>query len=226
VQILTDYRQFYDDLFDDQPPVFQRMAFTRGGLSKRRQFRLFAALGLLTPPHGTTGQLRCRLRASVRTLGLPEPVLADFACVVYQDEYAHRGRGKHLLPLPRAATVHPQALASMFVGQPKPPVAYRYVRLGRWCFWLKQVGQKTGWRSNTRDRETLLTRYRTRRPNPIPRVLWAIDFIPSAWGLLALDFNTAPDLTTLGEVGALSRAQVKTELKHCARESPAHLAQF
>jgi hypothetical protein len=57
-------------------------------------------------------------------------------------------------------------------------------------------------------------------------VLWAIDFLPAADGLLAVDFNTAPDLTTLGETGALSADAVAAELAWVWETNPEHLAQF
>ncbi len=58
------------------------------------------------------------------------------------------------------------------------------------------------------------------------RVLWAVDFIPSAEGLLAVDFNTAPDLTALGESGLLTAKEVRAELEAAALISPACMAQF
>jgi hypothetical protein len=100
------------------------------------------------------------------------------------------------------------------------------VRFGRLILWLDQRGRTDDWRSNREDAERVLDRRRTDSPNPIPRVLWAIDFVVSATGLLAVDFNTAPDLTTAGEAGRLEAAEVAEELAWAQRTHPEHLRQF
>jgi hypothetical protein len=63
-------------------------------------------------------------------------------------------------------------------------------------------------------------------PNPVERVLWAVDFVPAAEGLLAVDFNTAPDLTSLGESGLVTEAEVRSELEAAAASAPRSLEQF
>jgi hypothetical protein len=226
VQVLTDHRQFYDGIFDDRPPVFHRMAFTRGGLPKREQFALFARMGLTPPPHGLARELLERVQASAGSLG-PLPAAAEtLECVVYTDEYGHRGAGKARLPLSQAAAEHPGCLASLYFPHAGAPTAYRYVRFGGLFFWLRQSGDRTGWRSNSDDQESVLEKGAVASTNPVPRVLWAIDFIPSPLGLLALDFNTAPDLATLGESGALTAAEARAELAACASACPEQLLQF
>jgi hypothetical protein len=226
MQLLTDYQQFYDGIFDGRPPVFHRMAFTRGGLDKPAQFRLFAALGLPAPPHGTVTELQERFRRPGTPFAWPEAVARDVWCVVYTDELAHRGEGKMLVPLSEAAKRHPACFASLFVAPAGEPVAFRHVRFGGLAYWLRQSGARAGWQSNRADQEQVLSKCRVAGPNPVPRVLWAIDFIPSPNGLLAVDFNTAPDLTTLGEASALTNAEVQAELELAAGEDPRQLAQF
>jgi len=226
MQLLTDYQQFYDGIFDDRPPVFHRMAFTRGGLDRRAQFRLFASLGLLAPPHGTVTELQERFRRSGPPLEWPEEVARDVWCVVYTDELAHRGEGKVLVPLGEAVQRYPGCFASLYVAPASEPVAFRHVRFGRLAYWLRQSGARAGWQSNRADEEQVLSQRRVAGTNPVPRVLWAIDLIPSPNGLLAVDFNTAPDLTTLGETGALTNAEAQAELELAAAEDPRQLAQF
>jgi hypothetical protein len=226
MQLLTDYQQFYDGIFDGRPPVFHRMAFTRGGLDKRAQFRLFAALGLPAPPHGTVIELQERFRRAGPALAWPQEVTRDVWCVVYTDELAHRGEGKTLVPLSEAAERHPACFASLFVAPASEPVAFRHVRFGGLAYWLRQSGARGAWRSNRADEEQVLAKCRVAGPNPVARALWAIDFIPSPNGLLAVDFNTAPDLATLGETGALTNAEALAELELAAAEDPRQLAQF
>jgi hypothetical protein len=226
MRLLTDHPQWYDAIFNDQPPVFHRLAFTRGGLAKRQQFQLFDTLGLPTPMHGTVTELAARLQTPRAGCLPPQAVRDSFRLVVYVDEYSHRGQGKVRLPLAQALREFPGCFASVFHSQPAAATAIRLVRLGRLAFWLEQTAGGPDWRSNQNDRETVLSRHPAAEPNPVPRVLWAIDFIRGAEGLLAVDFNTAPELSTLGETGALTAADIQRELDHAAAETPSHLQQF
>lgn len=228
MQLLTDYAQWYDGIFDATPPEFHRRAFTRGGLSKRRQFELFDSLGLAVPRHGTVRDLGAALTAA--SLGCPPPpeALAEVRLVVYLDELAHAGEGKQLVTLAEAQTRFPDAYASVFQSPPSGAGgrSLRLARLGSRVFWLEQRSESGDWRSNRRDVERVLSRHRSECPNPIPRVLWAIDFVVSEGGLLAVDFNTAPDLSTLGEAGVLTSEEVAAELDFAQRTNPEHLSQF
>ncbi len=226
MQLNTDHEQFYDAVFDRRGPVFHRMAYTRGGLSKKAQFALFESLHLPTPPHGTVSELAAQLQTGMETGAVSAALQAHYQCVVYGDELAHRGEGKELLTLIEASGRDPGAFASMFIPQNGPPVSFRLIRFGRLIFWLRQQGEKGGWRSNQRDEETFLGREMAQGTNPIPRVLWAIDFIPGPSGLLAVDFNTAPELVTLGECGALTSDEALAELVFAAEQAPEQMKQF
>lgn len=226
MQLLTDHPQWYDGIFDGTPPVFERQAFTRGGLPKSRQFRLFESLGLGVPRYGLVRELAAALAPEVLGLRAPDEIQTDLRLVVYLDEFAHRGEGKRLLPLAEAVRSYPEHYASVFHPPVGPAVTFRLVRLGRLAFWLRQEGQGDTWRSNQRDVERVLSRQPAGTPHPIPRVLWAIDFLSTAGGLLAIDFNTAPELSTLGESGLLESGEVAAELHHAAKFHPQHLRQF
>ncbi len=226
MQLLTDYAQYYDEIFTGSGPTFHRQAFTRGGLSKRRQFELFAQLGLPSPPHGQVRELAAGFPSLEVVGAAPAPWLEEVYCVIYEDEYLHGGRGKSRLSLAEACQRHPQALASIFLPPFDQPVNFRHVRLGGIGIWLRQVGGAGEWQSNRRDSESVMQRNRHPGPPPIPRVLWAIDFLPSAQGLLAIDFNTAPDLTTLGETNTLTAGEILAELECAAANYPEHLNQF
>jgi hypothetical protein len=226
MQLDTDYEQWYDGIFDPCPPVFHRRAFSRGGLSKRAQFDLFASLNLRTPPHGPVSELSARMLETAAGASIPECFGDDLRCVVYLDPYAHTGEGKTLVSLREAASKYPDHYASLFVPSRGAPLVYRLARFGQWAFWLRQEGGSEDWRSNRQDSECVLTKQRAADPNPIPRVLWAIDFVPSPLGLLALDFNTAPQLATLGETGALTAVEVAAELHEAANRNLREFDQF
>jgi hypothetical protein len=209
MRLSSDHVQWYDGIFDDQGPEFHRIAFARGGLRKREQLELFDRIGLCTPPHGLVAALARRLAGDQRL-------------VVYEDELEHRGRGKLLLSVEAAVRTHPDRYASLFVPPAGSAEIIRHVRFGRLGFWLHQRSTAGDWRSNVADQEELLGRSLHQRA-PIARVLWAIDFLPSAFGLLAVDFNTAPELSTLGERRAATTEELAMEL---ARATPEELEQL
>lgn len=226
MRLLSDYTQFYDGIFDGSGPVFHRMAYTKGGLSKREQLARFDKIGLKTPPHGTVTELAEQHRRACGPLEPPREIGDESSCVVYCDEFEHRGQGKVLVPLNEALNRFPGHYATLYFPRQGSPVSFRFVRLGRRTFWLRQRGDGTDWRSNTRDHEEVLTSGVTSQSNPFARVLWAIDFIPSPLGLLAVDFNTAPNLISLGEQGAIAPHEVLAELADAAGRVPEELAQF
>jgi hypothetical protein len=200
------------------------MAFTRGGLSKRRQLDLLESLGFRTPAHGPAAELEVRLRQGLAGVG--PPAAADHVrCVVYHDELAHRGEGKEVLRLAEAARRFPDTLAAVFHEPQLPGLSFRFIRFGRLGFWQRQQSQGGDWRSNQRDIESVLERQWLPGSNPVERVLWAVDFVPAAEGLLAVDFNTAPDLATLGESGWVTVDEVRRELE-TASATPRCLDQF
>ena len=225
MKLLTDYTQWYDHIFDDTGVTFHRTARTRGGLAKRDQFQLFERLGWAVPPHGVVAELATRTGLT-RDWQFPAATWQrELDVVVYLDEFQHQGEGKLKLPLADALAKFPDHYGSLFIPLANPAVSLRHVRFGRLGFWLRQQGGDD-WRSNRSDHETVLAHTTHAEANPIPRVLWAVDFLPAPAGLLAVDFNTAPQLVTLHETSALTAEQIRTELDFAAANHPATLRQF
>lgn len=225
MKLLTDYAQWYDELFDGTGVTFHRTARTRGGLPKREQFQLFERLGWRVPPHGLIAELASQTGLAAAWQCPRTAWHREVEVVVYLDEFQHEGQGKLKLPLAEALTKYPGHYGSLFIPLANPAVSLRHVRLGRLGFWLRQQGGQD-WRSNQLDHETVLARTTHPEPNPIPRVLWAVDFLPAATGLLAVDFNTAPQLITLHETSTLTAAEVHAELALTAATHPEWLRQF
>ena len=225
MKLCTDFAQWYDPAFNDKGPEFHRMAFTRGGLAKRGQFALFDRLGLRSPPHGPVRELAARNHLPDAWQFPGAAWSAEVDAVVYLDELQHGGNGKVKMPLAEAVANHPDHYATLFVPSTNPAVILRHVRFGRLGFWLRQQGGED-WRSNRADHETVVGRSAHAEPNPLPRVLWAIDFLPAATGLLAIDFNTAPDLATLAEAGVVTVDEFLAELQFAAVAAPESLRQF
>jgi hypothetical protein len=226
MKLVTDHAQWYDDIFDGAGLVFHRMAFTRGGLTKRQQLALLERMGYRTPAHGAAAELHARLTHGAHS-SLSFPAVHDFVrAVVYHDELAHRGEGKEVMLLAEAAGRFPNCLATVFHPPAEPGLGFRFIRLADLGFWQRQQSTAGDWRSNHRDQERVLARQPMTLPNPIGRVLWAVDFVPAAEGLLAVDFNTAPDLTSLGESGLVTASEIRAELEAAGSRSTSSLEQF
>lgn len=224
MRLRSDHVQWYDGIFDGRGPTFHRVAYEPGGLAKREQLALFDRLGLSTPPHGIIREL-----ARTRVPWGCDPALwqREVECVVYEDEHLHRGLGKHKMTLADAVALHPDRYASLFIASGARATSFRHVRFGRIGIWLRYVARPGEWRTNVdAEEEEVVGVARDLEPAPIPRVLWAIDFVPSVLGLLALDFNTAPELRALGESGLVRDDELHEELKRAAAERPEHLAQL
>lgn len=182
---------------------------------------MFDSLGIATPIHGTVAQIQEKLAATF----YDERVLAEFdpQLVIYPDEFAHGGDGKQLVPLSNAPA---DVYASLFIPTAGTgSVGFRQVRFGHLEYWLR--GRSADWRSNIDSERALLKRtanlpWDTR----IPRILWAIDFVPSSSGLLAVDFNTAPTFQTIAAVCPGDAPEWLRILEQCAAEYPAWLKQF
>lgn len=224
MKLVTDHAQWYDAIFDGDGPTLERMAFTRGGLAKREQLALFARLGLATPPHGLVRELAARAAGPFGAAA--DVIRRGVEVVVYEDEFVHGGRGKRRVSFAEALERWPDHYATLYVPPAGRALNIRHARVGRIGVWIEQVGAAGEWRSNVRDAEEILSVRQHPEPPPIPRVLWAIDFLPSPHGLLAVDFNTAPELATLGESQLVSIEAVRRELEHAAAVAPAHLRQL
>lgn len=227
MRLITDYSQYYDAIFDGAGPEFHRLAFGRGGLSKRAQFELFERLGLAVPPHGTVADLALRFSPPRIWGSSLDPWWGETVeLVVYEDEFAHGGKGKNRMPIGKAAQECPQAFASLYIPPARAAINFRHVRIGRIGIWLRQEGAAGEWRSNQRDSEKILVRSFHSESFPVPRVMWAIDFIPAPSGLMAIDFNTAPELSTLGDTSAITSEEILQELTYSDNKYPGSLQQF
>ena len=132
----------------------------------------------------------------------------DTRVVVYIDPLAHGGQGKALLRLWHARERFPEAYASVFeeraVSSFGVAVSWRLLCLGERRIWVCYTARNTRrgapppWMSNVADE----VRVRTElvpddlRKLRLPFPAWSVDWVQGEGGkLLAMDLNTAPDLS-------------------------------
>lgn len=185
LQLKSDFRDFYDHMFDREGETFER--FARTDLHRHDAFELLSRAGYKVPPHGTAASIRQTFHAP----GDGWPVVA------YDDPYAHRGEGKRRVGV---ATLDPETYCSIFLGtinNINTTVSYRELWIGR--LWVGLCYKSDDeWRSNAGNVDVVATGMSEGMPRPdvfrdYPLV--AVDLLGSMEDGYALDLNTAPGLS-------------------------------
>ncbi|WP_424660473.1 hypothetical protein [Desulfofundulus sp.] len=197
VRLVSDFHDYYDHWFDgcSAELVFERLS--TGGMSRPQMLAYLRSLGLQVP---FFGRVRDVYRYTLR--GYEEIPRSDtiFAMVVHLDERAHRGEGKVMLSLRDALEKYPDHFAVQYI--PALPsglgLTWRYLQVGDKVFWLEYFS-RDDWRSNCGDVEIrVLSRERDGYNSRVRYPLYAVDFIPAAGKLYAVDFNIAPQIKGTG----------------------------
>ena len=194
LQLKSDFRDFYDHMFDREGEVFERYA--RTDMHRHDAFELLSRAGYKVPPHGTAAALQA---VFARTDGIPEgrtdthpSMPSGWTVVAYDDPLAHCGEGKRLDYLCNLA---PETYCSLFMPQ-ETAVSYRELWIGR--LWVGLCYQSDdAWRSNVGNVEVVATGMSEGIPRPDvfkDYPLIAVDLIGSMEEGFAVDLNTAPGL--------------------------------
>jgi hypothetical protein len=206
----SDFKDWYDHAFPLKGgKTFQRDS--KDGIPRSEMFDLFRRLDLRTPRHGLVHELAPQLIAEkwAGDAGIlrsnPLTSLPGEYVVVYLDDYAHTGEGKLLLTPTEAMEKHPFLFCSEFVraGRCGVSESWRYLKVGARSWWLK-YWSNSNWRSNCGEGGCEIISEETASAQPskiIKGAMWAIDYVPAGeYGLLAVDYNTAPGLKPLQDV--------------------------
>lgn len=202
IKLKSDFRDFYDYAFHIHGnKTFDRIANDRS-MSKSDQFEIFNKLTLKTPLIGTPQQLLDQ------GLGLIDLV------VVYLDDRAHCGEGKHFTELEDVLVNHPNTLCSQWInttGLFDESISYRLLQIGYRAWLLRYMGMG-GWMSNhCYDTNIYVESEIEPIINPILEKypLFAIDFVnpvnaitpeytEDLYDCYAIDFNSAPGMRHTG----------------------------
>lgn len=212
LKLKSDFRDYYDFMFDTTGEIFERMSTT--DMSRSEMFLELWGIGLPTPMWGLVNHL---------SHNLPQ----ETKLILYKNEYAHRGEGKAMTTLRDALCKERNTLASLYVPtlRPEQPVSYRYLRIGNLVpFWLRYQSDDE-WRSNCGSNieiievspPSYLLSYRDKQSDP----LLAIDFVHCLYGgFLAIDYNTSPGLDRTPICKQLTPTQVVGEIKSFLNSVP------
>lgn len=181
LELVSDFHDYYDHMFDKQGANFERMSTT--DLSRSDAFGEITRMGLAVPAWGP-----------VHSLYHIFP--AETLVVVYTDEYAHRSEGKLRMSVKHALD-HSNKTASIYVPniEGASTMSLRYLRIGGRRFWLT-YNSLDEWRSNYGEViiiETSAPAYLRGFKDNEPVPMLAIDFVKCMYGgWLAIDYNTSP----------------------------------
>ena len=196
VKLVSDFRDFYDIWFDrDAKFVFERI--TTSGLSRGAMLNFLKNSKVRTVRFGTCEEMYMTGCKDV---------------VVYTDTHSHRGENKVLMSASNANMSMPNYLCSEYIGFEKG-VSIRHLQLGEYWFKL-QYKSKDDWRSNCGtdvDIEMLNTGFGYHETIKAP--IFAIDFVKSEQGLLAVDYNIAPGCGWTGVNEIVSAKEIADSIK-------------
>lgn len=181
LQLKSDFRDYYDYMFDRDGEIFER--YSRTDLHRRDAFDLLGQSGYNVPPHGTAKTLK--------TLAGLAGSTENFLVVAYDDPLAHRGEGKRLVHIDE---LDPETYCSLYIPQEKS-ISFRDLWIGKLWIGISYESDDI-WRSNVGDVDIKATVPRTdvRRPNLFKQYpIVAVDTIGDE--RFAVDFNTAPGIS-------------------------------
>lgn len=222
IKLNTDFKDYYDFMFHpDGDVVFDRLMYDRT-LCKRDQIRIMQDLGL-------------------RTFDIRRCKYWDFSddtpLVVYTDDRAHAGSGKHRIDLGQAKCKHSNVWSIPWIATSDSndtSVSHRLLQVGNRAWWLCYEGTG-GWQSNHCESTAItivdeiqsIRRYNfdhfiliAHRTNICPYAMFAIDFVIPANRATptdfvevieagyAIDFNTAPGMRWTGMDDLLPASEV------------------
>jgi hypothetical protein len=210
ISLETDFKDYYDHLFynpreSNTNGHFIRIADDINSFSKRNQFLHLQQLGFKVPRHGIVSNI----------------IDLDKDIVVYVDELKHRGEGKYLIKSIQARKHFPNKYASEYIDY-REGESYRLLQVGNRSFWY-QYKSTTSWKSNCGHVEIsepievfdwwtkhTLVDSRPMFLNNYP--IFAIDFVDSIDGKLAIDLNTAAGMRWTGMEEIMSPTNVYEEI--------------
>lgn len=196
VKLKSDFHDFYDIWFDSEADfVFER--FTTSGLSRGAMLNFLKNSGVNVIRFGTCEEMY--------SLGCED-------VVVYTDTHLHRGEGKVLMSASNAKMSMPNYLCSEYIGI-KRGISIRHLQLGEYYFTL-EYKSKDDWRSNCGyDVDIRILNAGFGYHNTIKAPIFAIDFVHSENGLLAVDYNIAPGCGWTGINELVSAKEIADSIK-------------
>jgi len=200
IRLQSDFVDYYDHFFDISGKVLRRFSYQ--GMNRAEMFTFMRSKGLHTPIFGVTR----KILEFAKTTNIEPPS----HLVVYTDLNKHCGEGKILVPWDEAISSLPASFASEYI--PSNSESLRVLQVGNSYFWLRYKS-KNDWKSNYGDVDIeVLSMHDGYFNSDIKEPLYAIDFVGGN-EMLAVDFNTAPQIRGTGVENIVSARDIVRGIK-------------
>lgn len=190
LKIESDFTDYYDYLSVNDGYSYRYVRNYKDSLPKGKDLAELRRLGIATVQVGSVRELNSMYKQ----------------LVVYTDVTKHRGEGKVIMDSHEAILTYPTSLASPYIEN--GGITNKFLQIGsrRFRVVLENVYPlKTG-RVLSLDEIQPDYNYSVRLP------IFSIDYISTAYGLIAVDFNTVQELKTLGIDRIMQPYEVVSEI--------------
>lgn len=195
VKLITNFRDFYDIWFDPCAKHELRRV-TTDGMNRSEMFKFFRKNEIATVKYGSSEAMYL---AGCEKL------------VVYTDLNSHCGEGKLLMTASEAVNQLPNYLASEY-NPIKRGESFRHLQLGNFWAWMRYKS-KDDWRSNNGEVDIDLLEVDCGYHPKVKLPIFAIDYIETPSGLLAIDLNIAPGARGIGLEGVITPRETAKSIK-------------
>jgi hypothetical protein len=199
LKLISDFWDYYDHWFDiDGQPFYRK---SRSGMDRIEMFEFLVEHKIPTVPNGYLNDM-------MKKYELNQEI------VVYEDLDAHRAEGKIKMTIKDALKKYGNVYCSLYIPD-NPGLSTRHLRIGDKNCCL--IYQSKDWRSNYSDVEIKVmgvwegSNYETNIEYP----LYAIDYVKdNNKGLLAVDFNIAPQIKCTGIEDIIPAKEIVEQIKN------------
>lgn len=182
LRVESDFKDYYDNLTVSKAAVTYRR-FTSDNLPRDKVFRRLLGLNVKTVPFGQVKELAGQYTK----------------LVVYTDITKHNREGKVVLQGSEALLLYPNKLASAYLDRVEA-VTYKVLCIGKRMLRLvledESIDGKTVELPKGKVKNIEIVKYDFE--SLIREPIFSIDYIPTADGLVAVDFNSVENLGKLG----------------------------
>lgn len=197
LNLITDFRDYYDHAFDQNGAEFQRMSCK--GMDRRSMLDFLHSKCFRTPTYGTVEEIVPRLLAEFDESIQQMAAESIVDIVVHTDPTVHCGEGKIKISAAEALDKYPQHLGVEYIPATKSGFgrSLRYLQVGIRRWWL-EYWSLSDWRSNVGEGDCRIITEETPGYHAwINKAMFAIDFVSAGSHIYAIDFNIAPNLSPL-----------------------------
>ena len=226
VKLLSDFKDYYDGVFDPDGQVFFRNRFRKG--SKRQVLntlsRIFSGGGFSVIPHGLVLEMPSIIKNFYKT---QEPI--DDFLVVSSRLVVYTEGTKLLAPIGVATELYPKEFSTLYIftWPFSGSSSIRWLQIGRIVVILKYISY-TSWNSREGEVDVIVKRI-WRVEDPIKLFgspIFAIDFVSDGKRLYALDMEVNPVLQGTGVEDYISPEEVKEEVSVSLDKEAKELLEF